>query len=74
VPVREEVLWLHAGRDLHLRQDLRVQDDLRMRRQLRLHGRVNDADYVAFFTPQGDGHRRTGGAAQDRIRDQDPHR
>jgi hypothetical protein len=34
--VREEVVWLHAGRDLHLRQDLRLQDDLRMRRQLRL--------------------------------------
>jgi hypothetical protein len=36
VPVREEVVWLHAGRDLHLRQDLRLQDDVRMRRRLRL--------------------------------------
>ena len=35
--MREEVLWLHEGRDLHLRQDVRLQDDLRMRRQLRLH-------------------------------------
>jgi hypothetical protein len=36
VPVRDEVVWLHEGRDLHLPQDLRLQDDLRMRRQLRL--------------------------------------